>query len=927
MFTFPQVILFIFFTLGVNRFEIKNGLLSKNNFYNIFYPFCYLFTNNPYYYCPYPEPSSAIRINIPGPEFYPKIAVALSGGGARGLSQIGVLEALEENNIPIDIIVGTSMGSVIGGLYSAGYSIQQIDSIAKNTNWNAILAPSREIDRKELFVDQKITEDKAIFALRLKGFTPEIPTSINNGLRLTNYLNELTLQAPVHIKKSFDDLKYNFRAVCTDLVSGVPVILDKGALSQAMRASSSVSFLLSPVKIDSLTLVDGGLVANIPVGIAFKAGGNFVIAVNTTSRLHSKPELELPWMVADQIISIPMKLLNEEQLDSASIVVRPTLSGKEADDFTDIDSLVERGYASTIKKIKTIKEKIDSCYNYNLEQSEKEYFVKVPILENNLSITDYPSLVKLAYKDSLSNYEIVKTLGRLMETGYYKKVKALVTEYDNRSKINFIIEKNPLIKNINLYGISLIDLGEADSVFGPLVDKPFNSKKIYAKIVKLLEIYRHLGYSLADLEKYEFDPSDGLLSLYFDEGMISKIIVTGNQYTNMNVITREFPLTKGNYFSIKEAIEGLTNLRSTNLFDDIVLSVKKEKDQNILTINVLEKVSSLIRIGFRVDNEDKFQLSLDIRDENLFGTGTELGLLLFGGTRNRAYILEHKSNRIFNTYFTYKINAFYQFNDAYTYKKDSTTSDREFSKSISGEYRQIYYGTSLSLGTQVEKFGNLIFQGTYKYDNVKIKQGETPGINPYKLKIVSLKASSTIDTQDKYPFPDKGFYFTGFYETAQTALGSDIGYVNVGFNYRSYVTLGKVHTFSPRVRMGFADKTLPISEQYSLGGQEMFYGMRKDEYRGRQIFLTSLEYRYKLPFDIFFNTYFSIRYDLGYVWPEQEQIRFKDFHHGIGTSLSFNTPIGPAKFSVGKSFLFEKIRGNPVAWGETAFYFSIGYYY
>ena len=107
----------------------------------------------------------------------------------------------------------------------------------------------------------------------------------------------------------------------------------------------------------------------------------------------------------------------------------------------------------------------------------------------------------------------------------------------------------------------------------------------------------------------------------------------------------------------------------------------------------------------------------------------------------------------------------------------------------------------------------------------------------------------------------------------------------------------------------------------------MFFGLRKDGLRGRQIFLTSLEYRYKLPFEIFFDTYFSVRYDLGSIWGEQEEIRFRDLKHGIGTSLSFDTPIGPARFSVGKSFLFEKSAGNPIVWGDTVFYFSIGYYY
>jgi NTE family protein len=860
------------------------------------------------------------------PAFLPKIAVALSGGGARGLAQIGVLKALQENNIPIDIIVGTSMGSVIGGLYSAGYNLNQIDSISENTNWDEILTPARETDRKELFVDQKITEDKAIFALRLKGLTPVIPTSINNGQRLSNYLNLLALQAPIHVKKNFDDLRYEFRAVCTNLVTGDPVVINSGSLSQAMRASSSVSFLLSPVKMDSLILVDGGLVANVPVGIASKAGGDIVIAINTTSGLHSQEQLGLPWFVADQIVSIPMKLLIEAQLNDANVIINPDLLNKNPDDFTNVDTVVERGYRSALPYVKKISAKIDSAFDERMHQAEKQYFIKNVSLENNLSTMGYPSLTKFGYRDSVSNYEIIKALCKLLEGGDYQNVKAQIIDSGDKSEINFILEKNPEIKEINLHDINIIDKKKADSVFTPLLNQPFNDKKLYARIVKLLNIYRNLGYSLADLEKYDFSRDNGVLNLYFDEGKISRIIIEGNEYTHKNIIMREFPITQGSYFKYNEAVDGLTNLRSTKLFDDVILTVKRENNSDVLVLTVLEKASSLIRFGFRVDNEDKAQLSVDIRDENLFGTGTELGLLLFGGERNRAYILEHKSNRIFNTYFTYKINAFYQFDDIFNYKNDSTISDRNFSRSVIGEYRQINYGASIAVGSQVERFGNLIFKGTYKYDQIKNKQNET--VAPYKIKIVSLKASSTIDTQDKYPYPEKGFYLSGYYETAQTALGSDLGYLNIGFNYKSYFTLGNVHAFSPRIRMGFADKTLPLSEEYSLGGQDMFYGMHKDEYRGRQIFLTSLEYRYKLPFEIFFDTYFSMRYDLGSIWEQQEEIRFKDLKHGIGASLSFDTPIGPAEFSVGKSFLFTKnLPGNSISWGETIFYFSIGYYY
>jgi NTE family protein len=226
---------------------------------------------------------------------------------------------------------------------------------------------------------------------------------------------------------------------------------------------------------------------------------------------------------------------------------------------------------------------------------------------------------------------------------------------------------------------------------------------------------------------------------------------------------------------------------------------------------------------------------------------------------------------------------------------------------------------------QVEHFGNLIFTGNYKFDKIKIKSGSS--IGPLKDKLVSLKTSSTIDTQDKYPYPRKGFYFNAEYEVAQKILGGDVGYTNFNFNYKSYLTINGVSTFSPRFMMGFADKTLPLSEEYSLGGQDSFFGMRADEFRGRQIFLASLEYRYNLPFEIFFNTYFKMRYDIGRAWEVQEEIKFKDLRHGFGLTLSFDTPVGPADFSVGRSFLIKNLPSNHISFGDVFFYFSIGYYY
>jgi NTE family protein len=855
----------------------------------------------------------------------PVIALALSGGGARGLSQIGVLKAFREAGINANLVVGTSMGSIVGGMLAAGYNPNQMDSIARHTNWNDLLTFNNQSNRTNLFVDQKVTEDRAIFSVRLDGLKPILPTAFNDGQRLSNYLNLLAFNAPFHSDSSFDLLKIKFRAVCTDLVSGEAVVLKKGSLSKAMRASSSVTFFLAPVKMDSLLLVDGGLIANIPVDIARSNGGNFVVAVNTTSPLWPEERLNVPWTVADQIVSIPMKLLNEDQLEKADFVISPDLKNFTSTDFNKIDSLILLGYSAARTQAKAIKIKVDSATYNSLPEKEK-YFHNVK-LSTTLSLKEKNYFSNYEFLDSVSNKRINYDLYKLFETGEYKSLTAEINCSEYFCELSLLKEENPIIQEVTLIGVSLIHSAEISQIFSSLKGKTFTAKIVLNGLTQLIQIYRDEGYSLAEVQSVEFDQEERKLSIFVDEGIVSHINIIGNTHTNKTVITRELPLNEGDFFNIQAITKGLTNLRSTKLFENIDVFVKEENGQNDLVIDVTEKPTSMLRIGFRADNEYRTQFGLDLREENLFGTGAELGLILFGGLNNRAYILEQKANRIFDTYLTYKINAYYKFNDVKTYSDVPTESSDEFSRQQSGIYRQIFYGFSLGVGSQMGRFGNIIFEGKYQYDQTKNSEGE-PVVPDDKTKIVSIRASSTIDTQDKYPYPESGVYFLGSYETALSIFGGQVSYNNLHVEYKNFFKLAKGHVLSPKIEFGFADKTLPLTEQYALGGQESFFGMHDYEYRGRQIFLVSLLYRYKLPIQIFFDTYFKLRYDLGYSWPVQEQIKFKDLRHGIGAAISFDTPIGPAEFAIGRSFLFRKdLPENPISWGDVLFYFSIGYYY
>ena len=848
------------------------------------------------------------------------IGLALSGGGARGFAQIGVIKALEEAGINIEAIAGTSIGSIIGGAYASGYSVKEMDSLVINTNWERLLSIANPSDRRELFVDQKISKDRSLFTLRLDGFSPVIPTSFNEGLRLSNYLTMLCMNAPVTNHNSFDDLKIKYRAVCTDLVDGVPVILSKGSLSRAMRASSSVSFLLSPVEIDSLILVDGGLVSNVPVSVVKNMGADFIIAVNTTSKLREESELEVPWNIADQTVSIPMKILVNSELSNADLVIEPEIDDFLSTDFTKIDSLILAGYNSTKTIIPQLKNKLDSLSK--TKYSVKSFWIKNIKHRPDEADFEKPYLQKYYLLDSVSSIDVYKDMCEIFGTGQYDSLGVSIIYEGDSTAIMFNCTLNPLIKEVEILANVPDDGKAAERIFQPLRGKPYNGKNIFNAIKEFISEYKKQGYILFNPDNFEFNDSTGKLILDFNPGIISEINI--NSETSRTVIEREFNIKPGDRLRYSELEEGLQNLRATGLFDDINLTIEQNSEETVLNLNVHEEISSLLKLGFLVDNTYNAQLGLDFRDVNLFGTGSELGLFLFGGAGNRVYILEHIAHRILNSYFTYKLNAYYKFNDVTVYNRVTSTTNNTFTSFNVGKYRQVFYGTSLSLGTQLEKFGKLIFTGRYQLDQVINK--ERNAVSTYKTKIVGLRIGALVDNQNKYPYPDDGLYFNGYYETAQSFLGGDEGYIVVNGDLKYYFTLAANHVIAPRIQIGFGDKTLPLSEQFILGGQYSFFGAHENEFRGRQIFLASLMYQNKLPFKIFFDTYALFRYDLGSTWDVQEQIRFKDLRHGIGGTLSFDTPIGPADFSIGRSFIINKgLKEGSFSWGDVLFYFSVGH--
>ncbi len=293
----------------------------------------------------------------------PKIGLALSGGGARGAAHIGVIRVLEEVRIPVDYIAGTSMGSIVGGLYAAGMSPEELQETLLAIDWNAAFRdkPLRE----DLSFRRKQDEDSFPISLQLGWRQKKLrmPRGLLQGQNLNAIFTALTL--PVATVEDFDRLSIPFRAVGTDIETGDKFVIGEGSLARAMRASMSIPGAFAPVEIDGKLLVDGGIAANLPVDVVREMGADIVIAVDISTPLATREKLETAVGILGQLSTILTWRNTELQrasLTDKDILVVPPLGDLGSGDFAGAGRAVEigekeaRGMASVLSRLSVSEE-------------------------------------------------------------------------------------------------------------------------------------------------------------------------------------------------------------------------------------------------------------------------------------------------------------------------------------------------------------------------------------------------------------------------------------------------------------------------------------------------------------------------------------------------------------------------------------------
>ncbi|MBX3044646.1 MAG: patatin-like phospholipase family protein [Candidatus Kapabacteria bacterium] len=849
----------------------------------------------------------------------PKTALVLSGGGARGLAQIGVLQGFQQNGIKFDYLVGTSIGAIVGGLYASGYTPDELESILSSANWKEAAALSNSHIRKQLFIDQKQIYDRSLITLKFNKFNFVVPEAATEGTAFDKFLQELLWYGTYQPVTDFNKLKIPFRAVATDLVSGKSASLNNGNLSKAVRASATIPLRYSPIRMDSMILVDGGILSNLPVKQAMEFKPELVIAVNTTSPIYDANELSSAWAIADQVLSIAMEKFIAENEMNADVVIRPELGNYSNDNFNDINNLVLLGKKSFEKSLNEIRRKITDVIYKKISQIIDDVYLPN---EENIFIVKYDGFTELHrnyLEEVFPSIENKKELSKLIlylymiDEDYYSNFKIHI----NENTITVYADSFDIISKINCNLPNHIsdNLQRLTEKFLNLPAKPDIIEGFKESILRYLHSE---GYSFASFK--ELTNSKGIINIKCNLGRIDSVHFSGNGNLKDFLIMRELEFAVGDTATAKDLLQSIDNLNGTLLFENVEI-IPEINSENGININVRTEPApdQTLRLGGRIDNERNAQAGVDFVQENFNNYGARITLR---GVFSSSYFqtsLNLENTRIFKSKFSSGLNLYYVNRDMYEYTIDETRFGKRFGNTREFNIFSERAGVKSLFGTQLEKNGRLFLELRHEFQRYYIGQENTmQGFN----RLTTAKFGTLFDSRNRPYFATNGRLIEISLESSIIQDGDNPGFSKAKFQYLSHFNIGNL-TITPSLLFGMADITTPFLEFFTLGSEWSFFGMREEEHRGRQIFSGSMSYLYKLPFDFYFDTYLYGRYDIGAVWLNPDDIKLAGLMHGAGSGLAFDTPLGPARFSLGKSFYFTQ-NPNDIKFGPTEFYFVIG---
>lgn len=316
----------------------------------------------------------------------PSLGLVLSGGGAKGFAHIGALKVFEEAGLQFDYVGGTSMGSIVGGLYAMGYHPDSMVSLVSSQNWNEVM--NDKLPRKFIPTEEKYSAERYVVTFPFKERKVSLRQGLVTGQRIDLLLTRLT--SPFYEITDFHKLPVPFVCIGTDLLTGENVILNKGSLSTAIRASMSIPSYFNPVEIDERILIDGGVINNYPVEEVRAMGADIIVGVDVQSGLHKQEDLNSLVKILDQVTAFYRIDAYETGVKQTDFFIKPVLRPYEVMSFNDYDSIISRGEFAARLHFDQLKKMADSLNL--LEYREKRKLDARPLDSIFVGLVEYRGL-------------------------------------------------------------------------------------------------------------------------------------------------------------------------------------------------------------------------------------------------------------------------------------------------------------------------------------------------------------------------------------------------------------------------------------------------------------------------------------------------------------------------------------------------------
>lgn len=377
-----------------------------------------------------------------------KIGLVLSGGGAKGLAHIGALKVLEEAGIHPDFIGGTSMGSIIGGLYAIGYDAKSIEKLVMSTDWEEFL--NDKIRRTNLSIEEKADYERFILTLPLEKRKILLPSGLKTGQNFSMLMSQMAFH--VHHINDFNKLPIPFLCIATDIETGDAIVLHKGYLPDAIRASMAIPTIFTPVEIDDHLLVDGGLINNFPVSDVIAMGADIIIGVDVGFHERTKEELKTISKILNQSVFFYSRANNIKNRQLCNILIEPSIEEYSVASFSSADSLIKRGERAARLKLPRLRRLLDSLnvrqfpvpdllvpHNDSINISEITYSGLEKISRELIE-----SKINLPLNTWISFNELNDAIQRAYGTQYFSKVNYKISPTEKGSHLEIRVEENTL---------------------------------------------------------------------------------------------------------------------------------------------------------------------------------------------------------------------------------------------------------------------------------------------------------------------------------------------------------------------------------------------------------------------------------------------------------------------------------------------------